>query len=205
MEGLKGWIRVGIVVLFYLCDLHTWSLVSIPSNTHTYTITHSLTHSLTQSFILLISCLLSSLTNKPINSRHHVLPHRSTRPQRRVRAQADLPLLLHLVDRRRRLGGERRRIRRRRSRVWGRVVRGRRGRGGVRVRCWVSCVFYIWMDGWRDSSWKKKILIYKIELYTDESPGLKVDPVVVLVLSLVFIFSVVALHVIAKITRKFSS
>lgn len=68
-------------------------------------------------------------------------------------------------------------------------------------------------------------------LYTDESPGLKVDPVVVLVLSLVFIFSVVALHsmfnpllktaregmkpgnanmtsffaVIAKLTRKFSS
>lgn len=33
-----------------------------------------------------------------------------------------------------------------------------------------------------------------IGLYTDESPGLKVDPVVVLVLSLVFIFSVVALH-----------
>ena len=31
-------------------------------------------------------------------------------------------------------------------------------------------------------------------LYTDESPGLRVDPVVVLVLSLVFIFSVVALH-----------
>lgn len=62
-----------------------------------------------------------------------------------------------------------------------------------------------------------------IELYTDESAGLKVDPVVVLVLSLVFIFSVVALHsespppkqyrvladghlpVIAKITRRFSS
>ncbi|CZS99211.1 related to translocon subunit [Rhynchosporium agropyri] len=42
-------------------------------------------------------------------------------------------------------------------------------------------------------------------LYTDESPGLKVDPVVVLVLSLVFIFSVVALHIIAKVTRKFSS
>ena len=70
-------------------------------------------------------------------------------------------------------------------------------------------------------------------LYTDESPGLKVDPVVVLVLSLGFIFSVVALHskyptppipfdtdnslsldrrdanvrltVIAKISRKFSS
>lgn len=31
-------------------------------------------------------------------------------------------------------------------------------------------------------------------LYTDESPGLKIDPVVVLVLSLGFIFSVVALH-----------
>lgn len=63
-----------------------------------------------------------------------------------------------------------------------------------------------------------------VGLYTDESPGLKVDPVVVLVLSLVFIFSVVALHsesphsqrqlipqmltldkVIAKISRKFSS
>ncbi|KAL2125308.1 hypothetical protein VTJ04DRAFT_1673 [Mycothermus thermophilus] len=33
-----------------------------------------------------------------------------------------------------------------------------------------------------------------LRLYTDESPGLKVDPVVVLVLALVFIFSVVALH-----------
>ncbi len=32
------------------------------------------------------------------------------------------------------------------------------------------------------------------ELYTDESPGLKVDPVIVLVLSIGFIFSVVALH-----------
>ncbi|KAL2007850.1 hypothetical protein VTN00DRAFT_7832 [Thermoascus crustaceus] len=44
-----------------------------------------------------------------------------------------------------------------------------------------------------------------LKLYTDESPGLKVDPVVVLVLSLGFIFSVVGLHVIAKITRTFSS
>ena len=35
---------------------------------------------------------------------------------------------------------------------------------------------------------------YGIGLYTDESPGLKVDPVIVLVLSLGFIFSVVALH-----------
>lgn len=37
-------------------------------------------------------------------------------------------------------------------------------------------------------------VFFLIGLYTDESPGLKVDPVVVLVLSLVFIFSVVALH-----------
>ncbi|KAI9744458.1 MAG: Arf guanine nucleotide exchange factor sbh1 [Claussenomyces sp. TS43310] len=44
-----------------------------------------------------------------------------------------------------------------------------------------------------------------LKLYTDESPGLKVDPVVVLVLSIVFIFSVVALHVIAKVTRRFSN
>lgn len=65
-----------------------------------------------------------------------------------------------------------------------------------------------------------------LKLYTDESPGLRVDPVVVLVLSLGFIFSVVGLHgkaanflmalfghglidhvaiVIAKITHKFSS
>jgi hypothetical protein len=65
-----------------------------------------------------------------------------------------------------------------------------------------------------------------LRLYTDESPGLKVDPVVVLVLSLGFIMSVVALHsesnlgeveetdvgctlltgtiVIAKITRRFA-
>ena len=76
-------------------------------------------------------------------------------------------------------------------------------------------------------------MVPNLGLYTDESPGLKVDPVVVLVLSLGFIFSVVALHsmstpsptlsatdrnlllewnranaritVIAKVTRKFSS
>jgi hypothetical protein len=36
--------------------------------------------------------------------------------------------------------------------------------------------------------------VCSVGLYTDESPGLKVDPVVVLVLSIVFIFSVVALH-----------
>ncbi|KAJ6000501.1 Protein transport protein Sec61 subunit beta [Penicillium waksmanii] len=44
-----------------------------------------------------------------------------------------------------------------------------------------------------------------LKLYTDESPGLRVDPVVVLVLSLGFIFSVVGLHVIAKVSRKFSA
>ncbi|PWW75068.1 Pre protein translocase Sec Sec61-beta subunit [Tuber magnatum] len=43
-----------------------------------------------------------------------------------------------------------------------------------------------------------------LKLYTDESPGLKVDPVVVLGLSLGFIFSVVAMHVIAKISRKWA-
>ncbi|KAF2768040.1 hypothetical protein EJ03DRAFT_352484 [Teratosphaeria nubilosa] len=42
-------------------------------------------------------------------------------------------------------------------------------------------------------------------LYTDESPGLKVDPFVVMVLSIGFIISVVALHIIAKITKRFSS
>ncbi|KAL5115364.1 Arf guanine nucleotide exchange factor sbh1 [Pleosporales sp. CAS-2024a] len=44
-----------------------------------------------------------------------------------------------------------------------------------------------------------------LRLYTDESPGLKVDPVVVMTLSVVFIFSVVALHVVAKVMRRFSA
>jgi hypothetical protein len=61
-----------------------------------------------------------------------------------------------------------------------------------------------------------------LKLYTDDSPGLKVDPVVVLVLSVGFIISVVALHsklnipdmaqavandssVIAKITKKWTA
>ena len=38
------------------------------------------------------------------------------------------------------------------------------------------------------------MMVIHTGLYTDESPGLKVDPVVVFVLSLGFIFSVVALH-----------
>lgn len=37
-------------------------------------------------------------------------------------------------------------------------------------------------------------LIGTTGLYTDESPGLKVDPFVVMVLSIGFIISVVALH-----------
>jgi protein transport protein SEC61 subunit beta len=41
-----------------------------------------------------------------------------------------------------------------------------------------------------------------LKLYTDESPGLRVDPVVVLVLSLGFIFSVVGLHGMLKIIIK---
>lgn len=41
-----------------------------------------------------------------------------------------------------------------------------------------------------------------LKIYSDESTGLRVDPLVVLFLAVGFIFSVVALHVIAKITSK---
>ncbi|ODQ68404.1 protein transport protein Sec61 subunit beta [Nadsonia fulvescens var. elongata DSM 6958] len=41
-----------------------------------------------------------------------------------------------------------------------------------------------------------------LKLYTDEAQGLRVDPIVVMVMSLGFVFSVVALHVIAKISNK---
>nr|POF05911.1 putative nad(p)h-dependent d-xylose reductase xyl1 [Quercus suber] len=41
-----------------------------------------------------------------------------------------------------------------------------------------------------------------LRLYTDESPGLKVDPFVVMVLSIGFIISVVALHIIAKVSKR---
>lgn len=44
------------------------------------------------------------------------------------------------------------------------------------------------------ADWIEHTLTYCPGLYTDESPGLKVDPVVVMTLSVVFIFSVVALH-----------
>ncbi|KAK0550305.1 Arf guanine nucleotide exchange factor sbh1 [Tilletia horrida] len=40
-----------------------------------------------------------------------------------------------------------------------------------------------------------------LRLYTDDNKGLSVDPVVVLVLAVSFVFSVVALHILAKIIR----
>ncbi|EMR11199.2 hypothetical protein PNEG_00791 [Pneumocystis murina B123] len=43
-----------------------------------------------------------------------------------------------------------------------------------------------------------------LRLYTDDTPGLAIDPVLVLVLSLGFIGSVFALHILAKIMQKFS-
>ncbi|KAF8485811.1 Sec61beta family-domain-containing protein, partial [Russula ochroleuca] len=43
-----------------------------------------------------------------------------------------------------------------------------------------------------------------LKLYTDDSPGLKVDPFIVLVLSLAFIASIFFLHISAKIIRAFS-
>ncbi|ODV82690.1 hypothetical protein CANARDRAFT_10350 [[Candida] arabinofermentans NRRL YB-2248] len=41
-----------------------------------------------------------------------------------------------------------------------------------------------------------------LKIYTDESQGFKIDPMVVLVLAIAFIFSVVLLHVLAKLTGK---
>ncbi|KIY44330.1 putative translocon subunit [Fistulina hepatica ATCC 64428] len=43
-----------------------------------------------------------------------------------------------------------------------------------------------------------------LKLYTDDSPGLRVDPFIVLVLSLSFIGSIFFLHIAAKIIRSFS-
>ncbi|KAJ7097639.1 Pre protein translocase Sec Sec61-beta subunit [Mycena epipterygia] len=43
-----------------------------------------------------------------------------------------------------------------------------------------------------------------LKLYTDDSPGLRVDPFIVLVLSLSFIGSIFFLHISAKIIRAFS-
>ncbi|KAI0087172.1 Sec61beta family-domain-containing protein, partial [Irpex rosettiformis] len=43
-----------------------------------------------------------------------------------------------------------------------------------------------------------------LKLYTDDSPGLRVDPFIVLVLSLSFIASIFFLHISAKIVRAFT-
>ncbi|KAL9709595.1 Arf guanine nucleotide exchange factor sbh1 [Leucoagaricus gongylophorus] len=43
-----------------------------------------------------------------------------------------------------------------------------------------------------------------LKLYTDDSPGLRVDPFIVLVLSLSFIGSIFFLHISAKIVRAFT-
>lgn len=88
-----------------------------------------------------------------------------------------------------------RRIRRKRLPMLDLRVHERPAREAPAALCWVRCPEPVsasdqgqcldW-DVWRSN--------VSAGLYTDESPGLKVDPVVVLVLSLVFIFSVVALH-----------
>lgn len=44
-----------------------------------------------------------------------------------------------------------------------------------------------------------------LKLYTDEASGFKVDPVVVMVLSVGFIASVFLLHIVARILKKFAS
>ncbi|KAF9648359.1 Pre protein translocase Sec Sec61-beta subunit, partial [Thelephora ganbajun] len=43
-----------------------------------------------------------------------------------------------------------------------------------------------------------------LKLYTDDSPGLRVDPFIVLVLSLSFIASIFFLHISAKIIKSFT-
>ncbi|KIK98629.1 hypothetical protein PAXRUDRAFT_823674 [Paxillus rubicundulus Ve08.2h10] len=43
-----------------------------------------------------------------------------------------------------------------------------------------------------------------LKLYTDDSPGLRVDPYVVLILSIAFIGSIFFLHIAAKIIRSFT-
>lgn len=44
-----------------------------------------------------------------------------------------------------------------------------------------------------------------LKLFTDEAQGLRVDPLVVLFLAVGFIFSVIILHVFAKVSGKFFS
>ncbi|KAJ8082661.1 Arf guanine nucleotide exchange factor sbh1 [Marasmius sp. AFHP31] len=43
-----------------------------------------------------------------------------------------------------------------------------------------------------------------LKLYTDDSPGLRVDPFVVIVLAVCFIGSIFFLHISAKVIRSFS-
>ncbi|KAF9508528.1 hypothetical protein BS47DRAFT_1302771, partial [Hydnum rufescens UP504] len=43
-----------------------------------------------------------------------------------------------------------------------------------------------------------------LKLYTDDSPGLIVDPYVVMILSIVFIFSIFFLHLAAKVVKYFT-
>lgn len=43
-----------------------------------------------------------------------------------------------------------------------------------------------------------------LKLYTDESSGLSIDPVVVMVMALGFVLSVVALHIFGKVASKFT-
>ncbi|KAF8655002.1 hypothetical protein AX16_003306 [Volvariella volvacea WC 439] len=43
-----------------------------------------------------------------------------------------------------------------------------------------------------------------LKIYTDDSPGLRVDPYIVLVLSLSFIGSIFFLHISAKLIKSFS-
>ncbi|CAH6719420.1 protein transport protein Sbh1p [[Candida] jaroonii] len=44
-----------------------------------------------------------------------------------------------------------------------------------------------------------------MKLFTDEAQGLRIDPLIVLFLAVGFIFSVIVLHVFAKLTGRFSS
>ncbi|KAI3614356.1 translocon protein [Moniliophthora roreri] len=43
-----------------------------------------------------------------------------------------------------------------------------------------------------------------LKLYTDDSPGLRVDPFIVIVLSVCFIGSIFFLHISAKVIRSFT-
>ncbi|OLL27054.1 Protein transport protein Sec61 subunit beta [Neolecta irregularis DAH-3] len=44
-----------------------------------------------------------------------------------------------------------------------------------------------------------------LKLYTDDAPGLKVDPIIVMVLAIGFIASVFVLHIASRIMRKWGT